>query len=598
MKLRHIALIGCKCPCCVGASFKMNDTFRSLQASHGPAYPQAIWQSSPDVRGTYDIISTCLSTIVICVWSAVHVDVPIRQTRWSIIDKIGWLVTGLVAPDLLLYVACCQLYRAYVLLGEAKRCLHVESVQPKPGRSRASAISLFIEAMAHLYKQASRVPEPSDEASFSEYTEADAASAKFREASSDVPLEAQQPSRRRRKHPWTLTHAFYGVMGGFVLETPPILEGETRFVLTLSGLRFVMDNAPDLLPDLSEEEIWSKGRSDALAKVLLMLQLLYFCISCAARLAQSLPLSLLEVTTLAHALCTVVTCVVWWKKPFNVQEPTLIRVTGERATKLANELAAYMLFTSRAHKDYIAGLVWYLCASESSYLEVSSPPPENMGHYEAPDLRHDVYPGKSFLIEGYCFEILRKKPDPHHRIVFGHGCLPWYNCPRGINDAVRLSDEDMYRWILAARGLRKWGDIQLEQKRVLVSRHGGLQMSVFKHGEKAWWPAVSLAIATAYGAVHLIGWKAEFPTLVERTLWRYAAVTLIILGLAFFQYSAISPEKGSLGHRSSQLAFYSCLLFYPLASGYVLIESTRQLFFLPDKAFVLPDLSIYLPHFS
>ena len=59
-----------------------------------------------------------------------HVDVPIRQTRWSVIDKVGWLVTGLVAPDLLLYVACCQLYRAHVVLGEARKYLHVDCTKP------------------------------------------------------------------------------------------------------------------------------------------------------------------------------------------------------------------------------------------------------------------------------------------------------------------------------------------------------------------------------------------------------------------------------------------------------------------------------------
>lgn len=381
-------------------------------------------------------------------------------------------------------------------------------------------------------------------------------------------------------------------MGGYVLETSPIpiLEGETRFVLTLSGLRFVLENAPDLLPDLSEADIRNKSRSDALAKTLLMLQLLYFCTSCAARLAQSLPLSLLEVSTLAHALCTVITCVIWWKKPFDVPEPTVI--TGERA----RELAAYMLFTSRVHKDYIAGLIWYLCDNESSYVRLS--PAAAEGVSERVPALHNVYPGESFLIEDYRFEIVHKKPDPYQRIVFGSSCLPWYNRPRGNGNAVVLSREDLQRWRLAARGLRRWGDTQLRQARVLVSRHGGLQMSVFKHGETTWWPTVSLAIATAYGVIHLIAWNAHFPTPVERRLWHYAAVTLIILGIAFFQYSAVSAQQDTLGRRISLWLFNSCLILYPLASGYVLLESTRQLLYLPEGAFVLPNLSIYLPHFS
>ena len=166
-----------------------------------------------------------------------------------------------------------------------------------------------------------------------------------------------------RKHHWTLTHAFYGpVMGGFVLDT--IFKKRSRFVLTFSGIRFILEKAPDLLPDIFEDQIIEKSRSDPIAKALLIFQLIYFCFSCAARSAQSLPISLLEVFTLAHAICTVLTYIVWWKKPFDVTEPTVI--TGERA----RELAAYMLFTSPAHKDYFAGLKWYLCNSESSYVEL------------------------------------------------------------------------------------------------------------------------------------------------------------------------------------------------------------------------------------
>ncbi|GJE90691.1 hypothetical protein PsYK624_068350 [Phanerochaete sordida] len=559
--------------------------------SHGSAYPPAAWRASPSTRGTFEIITTCLSTLVICVWSAVHADVPLHQSRWAgRADKLGWLVTGLVAPDLLLYAACCQLYRAHVLLGEARRFLHVEPA-PRARSWFGRPWECVTGSRASQREHTPSATPTSDEDSLFDYKEKSAASQEFYEVLPDTPSTPDQP-KPTRKHRWTLTHAFYGVMGGFVLETSPMLEGETRFVLTLSGLRFVLENAPDLLPDLSKEEIQRKSRSDVLGKTLLILQLLYFCISCTARLAQKLPLSLLEVFTLAHALCTVVTCVVWWQKPFDVLEPTLI--TGPRA----DELAAYMLFTSRVHKDYIAGLIWYLCDSESSYLKVTASPADKAGSTTGHGLPRDVLPGESFAIEGYTFEVVHKKPDPHQRIVYGRSCLPWYNRRRGAAGAVALGTEDLARWTLAARGLRRYGDTQLRHARVLVSRHGGLQMSVFKHGEARWWPAVSLAIATVYGVVHVLAWDAQFPTPVERTLWRSAAVTLIVLGLAFFQYAAISTQADSPGRRVSKAVFNMCLWLYPFASGYVLLESLRQLLYLPDRTFMLPSLSIYLPHFS
>ena len=73
----------------------------------------ATWHPDPDFRGTWGIVSTCLATLIICVWKAVHIDIPLRQTRWNSVDKLGWLVVGILAPDLLLYTACCQAYWAY-----------------------------------------------------------------------------------------------------------------------------------------------------------------------------------------------------------------------------------------------------------------------------------------------------------------------------------------------------------------------------------------------------------------------------------------------------------------------------------------------------
>ena len=51
----------------------------------------------------------------------------------------------------------------------------------------------------------------------------------------------------------------------------------------------------------------------------------WFCISYGSRLSQQLLLTLLEVSTTAHAFCTLATYFVWWSKPLNVAVPTLLR---------------------------------------------------------------------------------------------------------------------------------------------------------------------------------------------------------------------------------------------------------------------------------
>lgn len=69
-----------------------------------PANNTSEWHPEPTYRGTFGILSTCLITMVLCVWTAVHLNIPehgqagivTRQTC----RKILWLCIGLLAPEL------------------------------------------------------------------------------------------------------------------------------------------------------------------------------------------------------------------------------------------------------------------------------------------------------------------------------------------------------------------------------------------------------------------------------------------------------------------------------------------------------------------
>ena len=69
-------------------------------------------------------------------------------------------------------------------------------------------------------------------------------------------------TRRKRKHPWTITHSFFAIMGGLVLQDPhDTLEGrylpawQGNGVLTDEGVRFIMEIEPDLIPDIPVDEL-------------------------------------------------------------------------------------------------------------------------------------------------------------------------------------------------------------------------------------------------------------------------------------------------------------------------------------------------------
>lgn len=60
------------------------------------------WQPEPGSRGTWSIIASCLTTISLCIWSALHLNMPTWiDSVWRIAwRKFVWLLCGLFAPEL------------------------------------------------------------------------------------------------------------------------------------------------------------------------------------------------------------------------------------------------------------------------------------------------------------------------------------------------------------------------------------------------------------------------------------------------------------------------------------------------------------------
>ena len=80
----------------------------------------------------------------------------------------------------------------------------------------------------------------------------------------------------------------------------------------------------------TEAEIKDRGKSDWLAKSLVILQTSWFVMQCIARGIKHLPVTHLEIVTLAYAAMNFVIYVFWWNKPLNVNRPVRVfRESGE-----------------------------------------------------------------------------------------------------------------------------------------------------------------------------------------------------------------------------------------------------------------------------
>lgn len=65
------------------------------------------WVSQPDTRGTLDIIWSRSSTIFVCVWVMLHLNVPARKDGEIVrfIRKLKWFMLAMLAPELVMLFA-------------------------------------------------------------------------------------------------------------------------------------------------------------------------------------------------------------------------------------------------------------------------------------------------------------------------------------------------------------------------------------------------------------------------------------------------------------------------------------------------------------
>ena len=134
--------------------------------------------------------------------------------------------------------------------------------------------------------------------------------------------------RPSRRHPWTRIHSHYALMGGFVFDIGDISPKErflpghrTRVTVSPDGLLFLAEVCPSVIPDLDKAEIKDKDKAggfDWFSFVAFLGQGCYLA-------RRNLPISVVEYISMAYASYGLLTSLLWWEKPLNVTQPTLIK---------------------------------------------------------------------------------------------------------------------------------------------------------------------------------------------------------------------------------------------------------------------------------
>ena len=207
------------------------------------------WVPQPEGRGTFGIFLSCATTIVLCSWSVMCLNLPEPgSSRLSFLQyKLRWLLFAIVFPEVVTSMAAEQW---------------------------ESANQSVVEFQRLGFPQ------------------------------------------------WTMRHAFFADMGGFVLQSPgfpsfPVDSEQLAYLVEKEYLRYPIA--------VSRGSIGDRNKADGFARLITSMQIGWFFIQCLARWEQRLVLSTLEITTFATILATLNSLFFWRHKPFDVETPIILQ---------------------------------------------------------------------------------------------------------------------------------------------------------------------------------------------------------------------------------------------------------------------------------
>ena len=132
---------------------------------------------------------------------------------------------------------------------------------------------------------------------------------------------------------WTMEHAFFADMGGFVLLT----EDKESFPIDAKQLYYLVTRGHLDFPKLDKQIIADRNKVDGALRIVTLFQILWFVVNLRGRPAQQLTITGVELTTAAFIVCSLGTLFCWAQKPSDVAVPkilksdtTLEEILGER----------------------------------------------------------------------------------------------------------------------------------------------------------------------------------------------------------------------------------------------------------------------------
>ncbi|OLN82043.1 hypothetical protein CCHL11_08676 [Colletotrichum chlorophyti] len=534
----------------------------------------ASWVDSPTVRGSMDILQTCIVTLIACVYTVLHLNIPAKDGPYAgILDKIKWVFLAIVLPETVLMVALSQLFEA--------RSLKLE--------------------LGKLSAKDSALPQ------------------------------------------FDLQFCFFVVMGGFQVPLDDIQPGPQlswidrqydRLPLSPQGfLKLIEHGGFDEETMLKAPRLGDRSKANVFQKALVLTQVLWMAIQCAVRKAQGLPVTLLEIHTLVHVVCTVVLYAVWFYKPLDMGHPEVLTLEAEAARNLVALAVQSQLCNSFTDKM----LVLY---------------PSRRQDPNRPGLQDNPSPAYSNELQQYqptVQESPRRWVEVDHRadvVLWSGVALP---CGAGLRffeggKTLRLTPSDVNR-IERATTLRRTilngedgpdlATLFCPGYDVCLSNTGNMKSEFYDNQKGRFWnhfekvlsvganfetisnlssprnsvvrfysmSFLGMCLSCVYSGIHLAAWGFQFPTHAESILWRVSGIASCVVlplysVLLFFTFWLDSLFDDLPFSNYKIFAVFSIPVFLANISArvFLTVESFASLRSLPVGAYSMPAWLQMLPH--
>jgi hypothetical protein len=543
------------------------------------------WVSEPSFRGTTSILWSCLVALLACIYTAIHLNVPTETgTVRHLLQKAKWVLTVLFAPEIVLYCASTQFL-------EARR---------------------LVKALNAL---------------------------------------EEEKTEEAEKFHFDLKYGFFVVMRGIEVSIAEIHNSIENIRLSPKGVLQLAKLGYPLY--VSKAKIDDKGKANLIQKSLVILQVTWMATQCATRRAYGLPLTLLEIHTMVHVVCALTMYLFWfyvsalahspsqssyhesadrdYQKPLDIAEPQhfdsgvfddilALMVSEQFHHGGANHIMMYPPLSSTPQDPTLDINSVSKIAAVMQVREHDGPQTGQVD-WVTPDQFGCTLKSGQALKSGIGFVLRSEKASSFHtpRITLSLKEIACFE--RAWAAITRIEGQS------AASGLfhpeyekPRYPDADFISS--LVKNPQNLPQSAssildtadiifdlaFLFVDDPLLFALLLLLPAVYGGVHLTAWNFEFPSDIERLLWKIACfdiistmvalvviVWVVLAGLFLLGFDWTYSDSDVLS-RILRVLVAVLMAIYGLCRMFLVVESFISLRKVPIGVYWTPSWLQMIPH--